>query len=616
MLRFRSIPRQFTRIENLSRQYRATAQCFNSVPPDNQSKDVTVNKSFLDKLFGEESNIADKNFTNRWLMAVPAFATHVCIGSPWAWSVMADVVTREIGFVAPVMSDWTLMQTALPLSIVFLLQGLSGGFLGKWQMKVGPRKSLAISSLAFGGGLILGGLSIHFHNLYLLYASYGVLGGTGIGLGYTPPIQTLIQWFPDKKGIASAIAVGGFGSAALVFAPSVQYLMKKFHKLPEYLGPASDFVTKAVDGRLFVELNGSMLEVVNATAGDLAKLPYQLNEGLYLVGTGNTGAAEALMVMGSVYFTLIFSSALTLKKPHPSFVPSGMASTAAVTSTAASSSIVTPNINVDQAMSTPQFYLLGTTFFCLATGGMGLFSVAKPLMSEVFSGVLPAIVTSAFASKFVLMLSGGNLGGRLGWAALSDTIGPRKTFFMFTALSAPLYFALPTIVDSVITTQSAAPLYLFCGSTALAVSFMGGVYSVLPAYEANIFGANNVGPIHGRMLIASSAAAMVGPYMLLKLRSISEKAAIQDLAKLVDPVVFTETFGKTIENLDVLLATKSINISKVLVLCPPGTLDPTPHLYDTTMYTLGTLMLTAFVTHGLVKQPQIIPVKAVEKKEE
>ncbi len=610
MLRFRSLHRVCLP-SSASRQWRATAQCFSSSSPDSQPKEV-ANKSFLDKLFGEESNIADKNFTNRWLMAVPAFATHVCIGSPWAWSVMADVVTREIGFVAPVMSDWTLMQTALPLSIVFLLQGLSGGFLGKWQMKVGPRKSLAISSLAFGGGLILGGLSIHFHNLYLLYASYGVLGGTGIGLGYTPPIQTLIQWFPDKKGIASAIAVGGFGSAALVFAPSVQYLMKKFHKLPEYLGPANEFVTKAVDGRLFVELNGTMQEVVNATAGDLAKLPYQLNEGLYLVGTGNTGAAEALMVMGSVYFTLIFSSALTLKKPHPSFVPSGMATPATTTST---TSAITPNINVDQAMSTPQFYLLGTTFFCLATGGMGLFSVAKPLMSEVFSGVLPAIVTSAFASKFVLMLSGGNLGGRLGWAALSDTIGPRKTFFMFTTLSAPLYFALPTIVDSVITTQSALPLYMFCGSTALAVSFMGGVYSVLPAYEANIFGANNVGPIHGRMLIASSAAAMVGPYMLLKLRAISEKAAIQDLAKLVDPVVFAESFGKTIDNLDVLLATKSINISKVLVLCPPGTIDPTPHLYDTTMYTLGTLMVTAFVTHGLVKQPQIITVKPVEKKE-
>ena len=607
MLRFRSIYRVCLP-SSTPRQWRATAQCFSSSPPDSHPK----GESFLDKLFGEDSNIADKNFTNRWLMAVPAFATHVCIGSPWAWSVMADVVTREIGFVAPVMSDWTLMQTALPLSIVFLLQGLSGGFLGKWQMKAGPRKSLAISSLAFGGGLILGGLSIHFHNLYLLYASYGVLGGTGIGLGYTPPIQTLIQWFPDKKGIASAIAVGGFGSAALVFAPSVQYLMKKFHKLPEYVGPANEFVTKVVDGRLFVELNGSMQEVVNATAGDLAKLPYQLNEGLYLVGTGNTGAAEALMVMGSIYFTLIFSSALTLKKPHPSFVPSGMATPATTTST---TSAITPNINVDQAMSTPQFYLLGTTFFCLATGGMGLFSVAKPLMSEVFSGVLPAIVTSAFASKFVLMLSAGNLGGRLGWAALSDTIGPRKTFIMFTTLSAPLYFALPTIVDSVITTQSALPLYMFCGSTALAVSFMGGVYSVLPAYEANIFGINNVGPIHGRMLVYSSAAAMVGPYMLLKLRAISEKAAIQDLAKLVDPVVFAESFGKAVDNLDVLLATKSINISKILVLCPPGTIDPTPHLYDTTMYALGTLMVAAVVSHGLVKQPQIITVKPVDKKE-
>ena len=113
---------------------------------------------------------------------------------------MGDVLTREVGFVASASSDWTLMQTALPLSIVFFMQGISATLVGKWQMEVGPRKAMAAASLAFGGGILLGAAGIHFHSLPLLYLGYGVLGGTGIGLTYTPPVQALIQWFPDKKG--------------------------------------------------------------------------------------------------------------------------------------------------------------------------------------------------------------------------------------------------------------------------------------------------------------------------------------------------------------------------------------------------------------------------------
>lgn len=378
---------------------------FSSEAP--KDTEITKPKSGLwNKYFGVESNIAPEGFNNRWLMVVPAFFTHMCIGAPWAWSIMADVVTRENGFVAPAFSDWSLLESAYPLSIVFLTLGVSASLVGKWQMKVGPRQAIATAAAAFGGGCLVGAAGIHFHSLPLLYAGYGFMAGTGLGLAYTPPVQTLMQWFPDKKGVASGLTIAGFGSGALVFTPSVQYLMNKFHKLPEYLGPAEKFVTQIKDGRLFADVNGALVEVVNAGASELAKIPYTLSEGLYVVGSGSTGAAEALAVMGGVYFSIMMASALAFQKPHPTYV----APVAAITASTGKTPAPVNDITLEQAMRQPQFYLLGTTFTCLATGGMGMFSVAKPMMSEVFSAALPAIVTSAFAAKFILMLSAGNLG--------------------------------------------------------------------------------------------------------------------------------------------------------------------------------------------------------------
>jgi MFS family permease len=318
---------------------------------------------------------------------------------------MADVCTREIGILAPAAADWTMMETAFPLSLVFVFQGLSATIFGKWQIKVGPRASMAAASVAFGGGLMLGAAGIHYHSLPLLYAGYGVMGGTGIGLGYTPPIQALMQWFPDKKGIASGLTIAGFGSGALFFVPTVQYLMKQFQKMPDFLGSAEKVVTKAMDGKIFADVNGQLIEAVNVGAAELSKLPYSgLSEGLYAVGTGSTGASEALAIMGAGYFSVILASAMALRTPHPSYVVPGMEIT-----TTSSAVAKVPDVTVDEVMKTPQFHLLGTAFFCVATGGMGLMSVAKPMMSDVFSTLLPAVVTSAFASKYLLMLSAGNL---------------------------------------------------------------------------------------------------------------------------------------------------------------------------------------------------------------
>jgi hypothetical protein len=138
------------------------------------------------------------------------------------------------------------------------------------------------------------GVFVHFHLVF---------GGTALGLSYTPPIQTLVSWFADKKGTASGITIAGFGSGALLFTPAMQYLMQKFSVLPEYVGPAKDFTVNMANGQLFVDLNGKATEVVEALSSDIAKLPYEgLHEGLYVVGSGSTGAAEALAVMVRVNY--------------------------------------------------------------------------------------------------------------------------------------------------------------------------------------------------------------------------------------------------------------------------------------------------------------------------
>ena len=247
-------------------------------------------------------------------------------------------------------------------------------------------------------------------------------------------------------------------------------------------------------------------------------------------------------------------------------------------------------------------------------------------------------------------------GGRLAWAAVSDAIGRQKTFYIFTLGSIPLYLFLPSMVDSVVSTGSAMPLYGFCLSTAAAISMMGGVYAILPAYEADLFGTKFAGAVHGRMLLFSSCAALAGPYMLLTLRSIAEKAAITDLLTKVcmlelaplrflvsfgaslfiaviifvlftnhkftiaclsssrhllyqiSPEKFQATFGAPMDSAMEMLAAKSLSISKLLVLAPPGTIDPTPHLYDTTMYALSGLMAVAVVAHGLVRPLPVLPI--------
>lgn len=566
---------------------------------------------WLDRKFGAHTAVAVEG-TNRWAMVVPAFVTHLCIGAPYAWSVVSGHIVREQGFVAPAAGDWSLSEATLPISLVFALHGLSAATLGKWQMRVGPRVAMGLAAFSFGGGLALGGLGIATHQLWLLYLGYGVLGGLGVGLSYTPPVQTLVSWFPDRRGLASGLTIAGFGSGALIFTPAVEKLMDMFSRMPTYVGPADQVQTTVEGGRVLADVGGSLQEVVAASAADLAKLPYDLAEGYYLVGSGATGAAPALAIAGGAYFLAMLASAATIRNPKPGYVPEGYAPPAApgdkegsgaAPPVASPGSSIAPgrNVSVDTVMKTPQYWLLGTTFFAMATGGMGMLSVAKPMVGDIFSSSLPGVVTASFASSYLLAISSGNLGGRLAWAALSDRIGRRNTFHLFTVGSIPLYLGVPYMVENVVQSKNAAVLGGFVASTTLAVSIMGGTYAIMPAYESDLFGSKYVGANHGRFLLWSSTAALAGPSLLLALRSRSEQAALEGLLQNVDPTRFYDTFGAPLERAHELIDAKSLTISRLMEIMPEGTPDPSPFVYDSTMYAMTGLMGVAALSHALVR---------------
>jgi MFS family permease len=200
-----------------------------------------------------------------------------------------------------------------------------------------------------------------------------------------------------------------------------------------------------------------------------------------------------------------------------------------------------------------------------------------------------------------MMMSGGNLGGRLGWAAFSDRFGRRASFHLFTLGSVPLYLAVPFCVGGVVASGSVAPMWGFVAVTVAAISCMGGVYAILPAYEADLFGAKYVGPIHGRFLLASTAASLAGPAVLLSLRSAAEQSAVADLVALADPGRFEAAFGAPVADAADLAAAKTLTLARLLECCPPGTTDPSPFLYDSTMYTMAGFMGVAAASHALVK---------------
>ncbi len=536
-----------------------------------------------------KENIVAKPGFNRWLVPPASIAIHLCIGSVYAWSVFNPALTRELGVVAPAAGDWSLSSVVWIFSVAIVCLGLAAAFGGKWLERVGPRCVGVVAASLWGGGFIIGSLGIASHQLWLVYLGYGVLGGCGLGLGYVSPVSTLIRWFPDRRGMATGMAIMGFGGGAMIGAPLKQWLLSLYASAPDYLGAEGSLSLITEGGRRFVETAGDKVEVVIASAAQAAELPGGGEAGAYVVGTGNTGAAATFMTLGIVYFIVMMIAAFQYRVPPKGWQPEGW------TPKQTSAMVTSNDVHIDQALKTRQFWLLWIVLCFNVTAGIGVIGVAKTMINEIFADL--AIVTAAFAGTYVLMISVFNMVGRFFWASTSDYIGRKNTYHCFFLLGTLLYLSIPYFAS----TGGMTSLIGFYIATMIIFTMYGGGFATIPAYLADMFGTLHVGGIHGRLLTAWSTAGVLGPFAITYLRDLSNNAAINDLAAQIKPAAFAEKFGAPVDQLDSLVAANSVTISRLLEIAPAGTIDPTPGLYNTTMYCMAALLVIAFFANLMVR---------------
>ncbi|SDV46126.1 L-lactate MFS transporter [Chitinasiproducens palmae] len=336
--------------------------------------------SFFDK----EATVAAPGFS-RWMVPPAALAVHLCIGQAYAFSVFNAPLSRVIGITAPAPGDWALTTLGWIFSIAIVCLGLSAAFAGKWLERVGPRRTMFTAACCFGGGFLVSALGVAWHQIWLLYLGYGVLGGIGLGLGYVSPVSTLIRWFPDRRGMATGMAIMGFGGGAMIAAPLSVALMAHFR---------SD---------------------------------------------SSVGVAQTFVVLGIVYFIAMTIGALAIRVPPTGWRPAGF-----VPAATENKLITRQNVHIDSALKTPQFYLIWLVLFCNVTAGIGILGQASVMVQESFRGTIDA----AAAAGFVGLLSLFNMGGRFVWASASDWLGRKNTYFVFFALGAVLYWLVPQFASA------------------------------------------------------------------------------------------------------------------------------------------------------------------------
>jgi MFS family permease len=332
--------------------------------------------SFLDK----SRTIAPSDY-NRFLVPPAALAVHLSIGQAYAFSTFNLPLSQLIGISQAAPEDWNLKELGWIFSIAILCLGLSAAVFGRWVEEGGPRRAMFTSALCFSGGFLVSSIGIWYHELWLLYLGYGVLGGCGLGIGYISPVSTLIKWFPDRPGMATGMAIMGFGGGALIGAPLSVALMDHFK---------------------------------TATS---------------------KGVFETFLTMGAIYLVFMMIGVLFVKIPAPGWKPAGW-----VAPTVPQKLITTENVDVNEAMRTRQFYLLWGVLCLNVTAGIGVLGQASPMIQEMF----PGRVTAAAAGGFVGLLSLFNMAGRFFWSSTSDYIGRRNTYMIFFALGIGLYALVPT----------------------------------------------------------------------------------------------------------------------------------------------------------------------------
>jgi len=293
-----------------------------------------------------------------------------------------------------------------------------------------------------------------------------------------------------------------------------------------------------------------------------------------------------------IYFVVMSFGAYLIKTPKEGWTPKGFDPTLLK-----ANNVVQANVDANQALKTPQFYFFWFAVLGNAIAGVSVISCAKTIMADVGS-----LAPVGFATLYVALLSAANMFGRLGWAGASDYIGRKNTYYIF-GLGAAITLLLPTITNMISVGGAAmmAPFSIFVAGTLIIVTFYGGLFSVLPAYLSDIFGVKYVGAIHGRILTAWSIAALTGPTLLSYLRQTSYSNALLELTAKIDPIKFQETFGAPLSDLNILALNKTVTISKLMEIAPPGTIDPTPMIYDTTLYSMSLLLFIAVLCNHMIR---------------
>jgi MFS family permease len=415
-------------------------------------------------LLSRERIVAGPGF-NRWLVPPAALAIHLSIGMAYGFSVFWLPLSRAIGIDHAAPGDWKISTLGWMFTLFFVFLGSSAAVFGRWLERVGPRRAGVVAACCWGGGFMISALGVALHQIALLWLGSGVIGGCGLGLGYISPVSTLIKWFPDRRGMATGMAIMGFGGGALIGSPLADVLMRHF------AGPAS------------------------------------------------VGVWQTFVVMGLIYFVAMMAGAFGYRLPPPGWRPAGW------TPPAVTNAMITArNVHVDDAWRTPQFWLLWGVLCLNVSAGIGVIGMASPMIQEVFGGKLigvPGILKdlavdqraqlATLGAAFAALLSLFNIGGRIFWASLSDFLGRQRTYFIFFALGIVLYALVPWA-------GRIGGVGLFVGLFCVILTMYGGGFSTIPAYLADLFGTQYVGAIHGRLLTAWSAAGILGPVLVNYIR--------------------------------------------------------------------------------------------------
>ena len=387
---------------------------------------------------------------SRWLIPPAALAVHLCIGQVYATSVYKTSLIENFGA----------SQTTIGLifSVAIVMLGLSAGFGGTWVDTNGPRAAMAVSAFCWVTGFLVAAAGIALGWLWLVFLGYGVIGGIGLGIGYISPVSTLIKWFPDRPGLATGMAIMGFGGGALIASP----------------------------------LSGRLLALYD--------------DGYDPANTDSvaSGSAVALMfvTLAAGYAVVMSFGALTVRVPAEDWTPKGW-DPAKVKE---KPRVTTANVSAANSIKTPQFWLLWVVLFCNVTAGIGIIEQASPMIQDFFREDGDTTVAVAAAGGFVGLLSICNMAGRFVWSSTSDVVGRKPIYMLYLGGGFVLYFLLASVGS----TSTA----LFVLLAAVILSFYGGGFATVPAYLRDMFGTFQVGAIHGRLLTAWSAAGVMGPLIL------------------------------------------------------------------------------------------------------